>query len=75
MGLFVGRPSFSGNVGVVPLPVPFPEAQLVMGILALSPQPVDALLPFGIEPSLPQNSACKASILTHGGLEWPVWQQ
>ena len=28
MGLFIGRLSLPGNLGVVPLPVPFPEAQV-----------------------------------------------
>ena len=60
---------------VVPLSVPFPEAHLVMWILALSPQPVDTLLPLDIEPSFPQNSGCEVSILTHGALEGPVEQQ
>ena len=82
MGLFIGRPSLSGNPGVVPLPVPFPEALLGMGVLVLSPQPVNTLQLFSIKPSFPQNSGSKASILTHGGLgglsgssNWPGGMQ
>ena len=63
---------FPETWGVVPLPLPSPEAQLVMWILALSPQPVDTLLPFSVEPFFPQNSGCEASILTQGGSEGPV---
>ena len=60
---------------MVQLPVLLLEAQVVMQILVLPPQLADTLLLFSVEPSFPQNSGCKASMLTHGGPEGPVQQQ